>query len=179
LTYTPAAGTMLPVGDDQKLSVTFTPTDDSGFQAAASSVFINVVPQTTPVVVISEQPVFQRKLNKKGKPVGKPVLTGFTLEFNVPLTTAAGSNAANYELDSVSVKKVGRNLDRVLHPIKKFTVSYLPSNNSVTLKLAGTQTFPTGGQITVLPGVIGDSDGVLSGTTKFTITSGGKKIEPT
>jgi Bacterial Ig-like domain (group 3) len=176
--YTPAAGTVLPLGDGQQLSVTFTPTDDTDFQSVTFSVPINVVPQPTPTIVISEQPVFQRKLNKTGKPVGKPVLTGFTLDFNMPLTAAAVSDSENYELDTVTVKKVGRSLDRVLHPTKKFTVSYDDASDSVTIKLTAAQTFPSGGQITILSGVTSDSDGVLSGATTFTITSGGKKVEP-
>ena len=73
-------------------------------------------------MVIGEQPVFRRKLNKKGIPVGKAVLTGFTLEFNMPLAATAVSNPGNYELDTVTIKKVKKSLDRVLHPIKNFTV---------------------------------------------------------
>ena len=129
-------------------------------------------------MVIGEQPVFRRKLKKHGKPVGKAVLTGFTLDFNMPLAAAAASNPGNYELDTVTTKKVKKGLDRVLHPIKNFTVTYTPASDSVTLKLAGAQTFPTGGQLTVLPGVTGDSGSVLIGTTVFTITPGGKAIEP-
>jgi hypothetical protein len=49
----------------------------------------------------------------------------------------------------------------------------------VTLKLAGTQSFPTGGQIKVLPGVTSNSGSVLVGTTVFKIAPGGKKIGPT
>ena len=88
------------------------------------------------------------------------------------------SNPGNYELDTVTTKKVKKSLDRVLHPIKSFTVTYTPASDSVTLKLAGTQSFPTGGQITVLPGVTSGSGSVLGGTTVFTITPGGKTIEP-
>jgi hypothetical protein len=44
----------------------------------------------------------------------------------------------------------------------------------VELKLGGTQSFPKGGQLTVLPGVTSGSDSVLIGTTVFTITPGGK-----
>ncbi len=132
----------------------------------------------THAMVIGEQPVFRRKLNKHGKPVGKAVLTGFTLDFNMSLSAAAASNPGNYELDTVTTKKVKKSLDRVLHPIKSFTVTYTPASDSVTLKLAGAQSFPTGGQITVLPGVTSGSGSVLSGTTVFTITPGGKKIEP-
>ena len=129
-------------------------------------------------MVISEQPVFKRKLNKFGKPIGKAVLTGFTFQFNMPLSVAGVSNPGNYELDTVTIKKVKRSLDRVVHPIERFTVAYTPATDSVTLKLAGGQSFRTGGQITVLPGVTSDSGSVLSGTTVFTITPGGTKIEP-
>ncbi len=182
LDYTPQIGTILQVGNDQNLMVSFTPTDTTDFKTVTATVAINVVPQSTPppplAVVISEQPVFRRKLNKKGVPVGKAVLTGFTLEFNMPLAAAAVSNPGNYELDTVTIKKVKKSLDRVLHPIKTFTVTYAPASDSVTLKLAGTQSFPTGGRITVLPEVTGDSGSVLFGTTVFTITTGGKKIKP-
>ena len=44
----------------------------------------------------------------------------------------------------------------------------------MTLKLAGTQSFPTGGQITVLPGVTSGSGSVLSGTTVFDDHAGRK-----
>ena len=183
LTYTPPAGTVLPAGNGQTLTVSFTPTDDTDFKTVTSSRSESTsYPQSTPTpphaMVIGEQPVFQRKLNKHGKPVGKAVLTGFTLDFNMPLSAAAVSNPGNYELDTVTIKKVKKSLDRVLHPIKNFTVTYTPASDSVTLKLAGAQSFPTGGQITVLPGVTSDSGSVLIGTTVFTITPGGKKIEP-
>ena len=41
--YTPAAGTVLPLGS-QALSVTFTPTDTTDFTSATAQVFINVAP---------------------------------------------------------------------------------------------------------------------------------------
>ena len=194
------AGTVLPAGNGQTLTVTFTPTDDTDFQAVTSSVSINVVPQSTstptptptptpspmptpsptptPVTVIGEVPVFQRKLNKHGKPVGKAVLTGFTLDFSTSLSAAAALSPGNYQLDTATTKRVKRKLDRVLHPIERFTVTYAPASDSVTLELTGTQTFPKGGQLTVLPGVTGASDIVLDGTTVFTIAPGGKSIGP-
>jgi len=182
LTYTPPAGTVLPTGSGQTLMVSFTPADDTDFKTVTSSVPINVLPQSTPTpphaMVISEQPVFQRKLKKNGKPAGKAVLIGFTLDFNMSLSAAAVSNSGNYELDTVTINTVKKSLDHVLHPIKSFSVAYTPASDSVTLKLTGAQSFPTGGQITVLPGVTSDSGSVLIGTTVFTITPGGKKIEP-
>ena len=189
LTYTPAAGTVLPAGSGQTLMVSFAPADGTDFKAVTSSVPIDVLPQSTttppqstatptPAMVIGEQPVFRRKLNKHGKPVGKAVLTGFTLDFNTSLGASAATNPGNYELDTVTTRKVKKVVDRVLHPITDFTVTYSPASDSVTLTLAGAQAFPTGGQITVLPGVTGDSGGALIGTTVFTIAPGGKKVGP-
>ena len=42
-TYTPAAGTVLGVGNNQTLSVTFTPTDTTDFTSATATVTINVM----------------------------------------------------------------------------------------------------------------------------------------
>ncbi len=173
--YTPSAGTALAAGNGQILTVSFTPSDGTDFQTVTSSVPINVLAQA---MVIGEQPVFKRNLNSKGKPIGKALLTGFTLDFNLPLIAAAVSNPANYEFDTVTYTKGKKGLVPVLHPIKKFTVKYTRASKSVMLKLTGTTTFPTGGRITVLPGVTGGSDSVLTGTTVFTITPGGKAIEP-
>jgi Bacterial Ig-like domain (group 3) len=184
LTYTPSAGTVLPVGNDQTLKVSFQPTDAADFQSVAFSVPLNVLPQSTstptstPVMVIGEQPVFQRKLKKNGKPAGKAVLVGFTLDFNTSLSAAAVSNPANYDLGTVTIEKVHRHLDRVVRPIKNFRVTYAPASDSVTLELAGTPSFRAGGRLTVLPGVTSASGDDLIGTTEFTITPGGKTIEP-
>jgi uncharacterized repeat protein (TIGR01451 family) len=48
-TYNPAAGTVLHAGDDQTLSVVFTPTDTTDYSAAAATVNINVS-QVTPTI---------------------------------------------------------------------------------------------------------------------------------
>ena len=108
LIYSPPAGTILPTGNGQTLIVSFTPTDGTDFKAVTSSVPIDVLPQSvpqpaptpTPATIIGEQPVFRRKLNKHGNPVGKAVLTGFTLDFNTSIGATAASNPANYELDT-------------------------------------------------------------------------------
>jgi hypothetical protein len=42
-TYSPAAGTVLGVGNNQKLSVSFVPTDSTDYKGASASAFINVV----------------------------------------------------------------------------------------------------------------------------------------
>ena len=49
LTYTPAAGTVLKAGDDQTLSVSFTPSDTADFNDATGSAAINV-DKATPTI---------------------------------------------------------------------------------------------------------------------------------
>jgi hypothetical protein len=48
-TYSPAAGTLLPVGQNEPLTVTFVPTDTTDFDTANAEVLINVV-KATPVI---------------------------------------------------------------------------------------------------------------------------------
>ncbi len=50
-------------------------------------------PIPTQTAIVGEQPLFQRKLNRKGKPVGKAVLTGFAFKFAAALDASA-TNAA-------------------------------------------------------------------------------------
>jgi hypothetical protein len=180
-TYSPAAGSVLPVGN-QTLTVTFTPADPTDFQSVTSSVTIAVVPQPAPpqvpVTIVSEQPVFERKHNKKGKPIGKPVLVGFTLQFSTSLDPNAASNAGNYALENLSIKRVRRTLERVLRPLNIASSTYDDSNNAVTLTLAGAPSFANGGELTISPAITGTSNSVLVGPTVFAIGSGGKTIEP-
>ena len=175
-TYNQPIGAILPQGNGQTLSVSFAPTDGTDFKAVSDSVLINVVPPSA--LIISEQPVFQRKLNKRGKPVGKAVLTGFTLEFSMPLNAAAASNASNYQLDALTTKIVKKKPERVAQPVTSFKVSYTPATDSVTLELETARTFPAGGEIEVLPGVTSGSESVLAGATLFTISPGAKTVKP-
>ncbi len=129
-------------------------------------------------MIIGEQPVIHRKLNKRGKPVGKLVLTGFTLDLNAPLTVSSASNPANYEIDTLTIKKSKKTVKHILHPIQNFTVSYVADSDAVQLTLGSRQTFPKGGQITVLAGLSNSSGGALFGPVVFTIAKGGKSIVP-
>ena len=129
-------------------------------------------PTPTKSAVIGEQPLFQRKL-KKGKPVGAPVLAGFTLEYRIPLSSA---NAANFQVDSVTLSRVKRKTQQILHPIKNFKISYVAATNAVEIVFGSQQAFPTGGQITVLSGMTTASGSTLTGNANFTISKGGKHI---
>jgi hypothetical protein len=177
--YTPGVGTVLSVGNNQTLTVSFTPSDSTDFKTVTGSVLINVLSKSTPppqAKVIGEKPIFQPKFNRKGKVIGE-VLTGFTLNYNMALSQGAVTNSHNYQLDVIRTERVKKKVVRVLQPTTNFTVTYSAASHSVTLHLAG-QTFPKGGELKVLPGVTSGSASVLTGNTVFTITAGGKRIVP-
>ena len=124
---------------------------DSTYAASSASGTL-VVNATTPLIIIGEQPLFHRKTNKKGKPIGKPVLSGFVFDFSQPLNPSSAANSANYQVDTITTKRVKKQTRHILHPITSFSVAYSAANDSVTLTFAGKQTFRTGGQITVVGG---------------------------
>ncbi|MBW4048942.1 MAG: hypothetical protein HIU89_13745 [Proteobacteria bacterium] len=179
LTYSPAAGSILPVGSAQILTVTFTPAESTDYRPVTSSVTIDVLPQTTtstpPVTIVGEVPVFRRKLNRRGKPVGRPVLTGFTMQFSASIGASSAMTTSNYVLDTVTSKRTKRGVSRILHPVNGFSVTYEPASDSATIDVVRPNAFRTGGQLTVLPGVDG---GGLVGTTVFSIARGGRSLGP-
>ncbi len=97
---------------------------------------------TAPPVIIGERPLFERKTNKKGKPAGKPVLQGFTLEFSRPMGTSAG-DSLDFSLEKIVAKATKKKPAKLRNV--GFTVAYSPFDNTVTVNVAGKQTFPTGG----------------------------------
>ena len=106
----------------------------------------------TQAVIVGEQPLFQRKLNRKGKPTGKAVLTGFALNFRVALNPSA-ADAARYLIDTVTTKKVKGKKVTILHPIENLAVSYLPASDTVQITLGSrARAVPDGGQLTILGG---------------------------
>ncbi len=149
---------------------------------AITAVMASTPPPPVSPTIIGEKAIFTRKTNKKGKPVGSAFLSGFSLQFSEPLNLASAKNATNYELDTVTTKKVKKKLTTILHPFTKFTVSYVASTDTVDLTLIGKQTFPTGGQLTVVNrspgGVEGATGAFLSGSTVFAIAKKGKTITP-
>ena len=131
-------------------------------------------PAPTPTsIIMSEQPAFRRKLNKRGKPTGRPELAGFSLEFSRPMAPSAG-NSANYEVDQVLAKGTRGKLEKLGGV--SFTVTYNTSTNTATVNLASGQTFPRGGVLTVSTAVAGAAGESLAGNHAFTITKGGKVI---
>ena len=139
----------------------------------------NPPPPPVSPVIIGEKAIFQRKM-KKGKPVGPAVLTGFTLTFNTSLNQSTATNRGNYQLATVTTKKVKKKTTTILHPIAGFIVSYITATDTVDVNLIGTQTFPTGGGLTIVStpsrGVTSTSGLPISGKTTFAISKNGKTI---
>ncbi len=130
--------------------------------AAQATTTVNNPPPPPPTIT-GEQALFTRKLNKKHKPVGKQVLTGFSIDFSAAMNPATAGNAANYQVDWVSIKRVKRKKAQVLHPVP-IRVVYDAVDHSVSLLLSGKQAFALGGRITVIstpPGGVSSAAGVL------------------
>jgi hypothetical protein len=116
------------------------------------------------------------KHNRKGKPIGNPVIS-FEFDYNTstPMNPATASNAGNYQVDWTSTKRVKTKRVTVLHPVR-VSATFNPSRNSVALSTAATpRTFPKGGVITIIaapPSGVSSSAGVfLAGPTSFVIAA--------
>ena len=152
-------------------------TDNFGDTQAAPS---SPQAQTTirlpaPPVIIGEKAIIARKANSKGKPTGKPVLQGFTLQFSEAMGPSA-TDAGEYTLEKITAKatkKKPAKLGRI-----PFTVTYSPAADTVTVKLSGNQTFPLGGMLQLSKSVASEEGAVLSGKNTFVIGKAGKTIQP-
>ncbi len=148
----------------------------AGVISAATTPF-NVTPFVAPPpapTITGEVVAFTHKM-KKGKPVGKPIFAGYTIDFSEAMDQTSLANGGHYQLGIFVVKIVKRKKTTVLKPIG-FTVTGMTSN-SVTLKPRGTQTFPKGGQLTVLAGgVLSAAEVPLAVGGAFNISKGGKGI---
>jgi hypothetical protein len=89
--YSPAAGTVLPIGANQPLSVTFTPTDTTDYPVASASTTITVNAATAPASPANL--VVTKTLTRSG---GNVVV-------QLTITDTGGTAAANVVLTSVKV----------------------------------------------------------------------------
>jgi hypothetical protein len=132
-----------------------------------------------PPTITDAHVVVSQKLSKKGKPIGKPTLAGFTIDFSTAMNQGTIGAPGNYDVAMFVLKKQGkRSKVQVAQPIG-FSVANVTSQ-SVFLKLAGKQKLPKGGQITVIgspPSGVENTSGIfLAANGVFTISPGGKGI---
>ncbi|MGP0063459.1 MAG: beta strand repeat-containing protein [Isosphaeraceae bacterium] len=193
--YSPAAGAVLAVGNGQTLSVVFTPTDTTDYKSTSATATINVLtatptptptstptPAPTPTIKGEQIVLTYLKHNKKGKPIGKPVVN-IMIDYSIPMNSGTADNASNYQVDWVSTKKVKKKVQTILHPIGVLSATSNASNTAVTLATSATNAkFAKGGQLTIIaaaPGGVDSAAGVyLAGNNIFTITAKAGSIEP-
>ena len=101
--------------------------------------------------IIGESIATFRKTNKKGKPVGKPIFEGFTLEFSIPMNPSTAGGFLNYQVDGMTTKRGKKKTVTVFKPVR-VTANYSESNHidSVTLSLKNATPFLKGGRITIV-----------------------------
>jgi hypothetical protein len=173
-TYSPAAGTILGVGGNQALSVTFTPNDTAHFATSTDHVFINVhqLPQT-PLASVSGVQLRTVRLTKK------TTATDIVVTFSGAMNSAAADNLANYQLAQV---KNGKKSRVILKPIKLNSALYDPTRQSVTLQLKGKLALQPPKQIRIISSGLldalgrpldGNHDGQPGGDYVARLTKGG------
>lgn len=106
-------------------------------------------PPPPPPTVIGEQLLFNRRFNKRGKPIGRPIFVGFGLTYSTTMNAAAAGSPGNYQLDAIQIKRFRHQILRILHPLA-FSVNYVAATNSVQILVQGKPPFVKGGQITVI-----------------------------
>jgi streptogramin lyase len=104
-------------------------------------------PTPTPTIVL-EHVTDTQKLNKKAKPSGKPVFTGFSLQYSTAMNAATAGLASNYQVVAETVRKVKRKNVIGYKPVN-FTVSYTPTTDSVSINLSSPKPFTKGGRIVI------------------------------
>jgi hypothetical protein len=125
--------------------------------------------------IFVENVAFTPKHNKKGKAVGKPVFSGFTLEYSGPMNAATAGAASSYDVLAAVVKKVKKKTVTSYKPVS-FTVSYTPAIDSVTLNVKSSTPFAKGGEITI-SGVTSQTDVALNASdTTLTILPKAKNV---
>ena len=121
---------------------------DGTITVTPSSVTVTGPPPT----IVGESVVITQKHNKKGKKIGKPILSGYTITFSTAMDQTALATSTNYEIAVTSIKtkvvtmghKRVRTKVTVLTPIA-FSVSNATSN-SVTLAWQANKHFPKAGR---------------------------------
>ena len=153
--------------------------------ASAPPIVVHAV-QTAPLpqapTIVGEQAVMSRKTNKKGKPIGKPLLMGFVLQYSTAMNAQTAGSTANYSVSYATVKHIKKKSITTLKSVP-FNASYDPIKHSVTLTISGKQKFAKGGEITVnysTAGGVSSSDGVAlpANDGMFTILPKASSVAP-
>ena len=147
--------------------------------ASTGPVEVNSGSNAQAPTISGELVVMSQKKNKKGKPVGKAVPQGFTLDFSTAMNAATAGSTGNYRITANSTKHAKKKTIPPPTPVA-FNAAYNAATNSVTLTLAGKQAFAKGGQITVSYDAVtsASGDSLDSSDATFTIAPKGTSVGP-
>jgi hypothetical protein len=181
-TYTPAAGTILPVGLGQTLSVSFTPTDTVDYKTATATATINVVP-ATPTITWPDPAsiVYGTALSSNQLDATASVPGTFTYTPAAGTVLGAGTNQAlgvsftptdttDYTTASYTAHI---NVDKAQPSFSQLTASQSITYGQATINLSGQlaapTAIPTGEQVSIVIGLASgkatvQSDGSFSTT---------------
>ena len=160
--YTPAAGTILPVGAGQVLSVTFTPTDSTDYKPSTGTTTISV--GSTGLTVIAKN---ASRVYGAANPTFTGTITGaqggdtFTESFTTSATTA--SAVGTYPIvPSAS----GPNLGNYTVVIDNGILTIAKANTTTGLSASGSSVNP-GSSVTLTATVASTTSGTPTGTVSF------------
>jgi hypothetical protein len=141
--YSPAAGTVLPVGNGQVLSVTFTPTDTVNYTPAAATAHINVLPSASPALAIT------RLLSRD--PQTSEVLLKLTI------ANTGGAAATNLVLKTATIAGISPS-----SPALPTTVGTIPAGGQQSVTLRYPASIGASGAAAVLSSTGTYAEGTLS-----------------
>ena len=130
----------------------------SGSLNAAVTSPISITPSASlqAPTITGETVVITQKVNSKGKPQGKPVFSGFKLQYSAPMNPATAGLSTNYQVVSLSTKRVKGKTVSVATPVK-ITAIYNQSNNTVTLTISGSKNPFSKGWAAHHPGLVSNN----------------------
>jgi hypothetical protein len=140
-------------------------------------------PNVAPTITAEHVDLTYLRHNKKGKPIGKPVVSFvFDYSLSTPMNSATADDAENYQVYWSSTKKIKKKTTTLLHPVG-FTTTFDASTNSVTLTTEVTQkTFAQGGMIKIIAappnGLKGAAGVFLAKPIQFTVLAKASGIVP-
>jgi streptogramin lyase len=167
--------------------ITVGPDGNIWFADAGGAIGVVTLSTPTPPTITSEAVATYRQHNKRGKPLGKPLIS-FVFQFSTAMDPASAGNPNNFQVASTTLKRVKKKVVQLFHPVG-VVATYNASNHSVTLVTSATKkTFAKGGEITVIaspPGGItgasglfldGKNDGVAGDNGVFSILANASSI---
>ncbi len=173
--YTPAAGTILHVGQNQSLSVLFRPADAADYTTTGATTTIAVTATPTSPVTITALRVEKLKLGRKGH---KHAVLVLFVQFSGALDATAAQNLADYTVFSGTKKKVHKVSRIIYNKLVPLTQAiYNSSSDSVTLLPRGKHKLPKFEQLSVNVSLLTDPLGrPINNGKDFTATVANKGL---